>query len=137
MIDVNCFFFQKKLNGYKFPVYSTKHCPRNQADWNERSIAINCTEENGYVCLPNENITVLLEFCYIHPFILIQEGKYTEHKFLFFLNVWQVMQNNSKHKFNQFRLFWHNVKLKLCIFADKWYLPYVIFIFKNVLKIFK
>lgn len=83
MIDVNCFFFQKKLNGYKFPVYSTKHCPRNQADWNERSVAINCTEENGYVCLPNENITVLIEFCYIHPFILIQEGKYTEHKFFF------------------------------------------------------
>lgn len=64
----------KPLDGYKFPVYSTKQCPRNQTEWNERSSAINCTEDNGYVCLPNENITQLLEFCYIYPFILIEEG---------------------------------------------------------------
>lgn len=64
----------KPLDGYKFPVYSTKQCPRNQTEWNERSSAINCTEGNGYVCLPNENITELLEFCYIYPFILIEEG---------------------------------------------------------------
>uniref|UniRef100_A0A8W8NYJ4 Novel STAND NTPase 3 domain-containing protein n=1 Tax=Magallana gigas TaxID=29159 RepID=A0A8W8NYJ4_MAGGI len=72
----SCFLIyeSRKLNGYKFPVYSTKHCPRNQTEWNERSSAINCTTENGYVCLPNENITELLEFCYTYPFILIQEG---------------------------------------------------------------
>lgn len=66
--------FQKKLDGYEFPVYSTKFCPRNQTEWNERSSAISCNESNGYLCLPNENITELLEFCYIHPFIWIQEG---------------------------------------------------------------
>lgn len=75
LIDV-CFCFKKKLDGYDFPVYSTQLCPRNETEWNQRSTAINCTEKNGYVCLPNENITELLEFCYVYPFILIQEGKY-------------------------------------------------------------
>nr|XP_034309854.1 ankyrin repeat and protein kinase domain-containing protein 1 isoform X2 [Crassostrea gigas] len=64
----------KKLDGYEFPVYTTKFCPKNQTEWNERSSAISCNESNGYLCLPNENITELLEFCYIHPFIWIQEG---------------------------------------------------------------
>lgn len=64
----------KNLDGYEFPVYSTERCPRNQTEWNERSSAISCNETNGYVCLPNENITELLEFCYIYPFIWIQEG---------------------------------------------------------------
>lgn len=73
-VDVKC-CFQKKLDGYEFPVYSTNSCPRNQTEWNQRSSAINCTEDNGYLCLPNENITELLEFCYNYPFILIQEGK--------------------------------------------------------------
>lgn len=64
----------KKLEGYKFPVYSTKTCPRNKTEWNARSDAINCTEDSGYLCLPNQNITELLEFCYTSRFIWIQEG---------------------------------------------------------------
>uniref|UniRef100_K1QNF7 Uncharacterized protein n=1 Tax=Magallana gigas TaxID=29159 RepID=K1QNF7_MAGGI len=71
---VKSFFISKKLDGYEFPVYSTEFCPRNQTEWKERSSAISCNESNGYLCLPNENITALLEFCYIHPFIWIQEG---------------------------------------------------------------
>lgn len=75
LILSSCFLLHecKKLNGYKFPVYSIKFCPRNQKEWNQRSSAINCTENNGYLCLPNENFTELLEFCYQYPFILIQE----------------------------------------------------------------
>lgn len=65
---------QRMIGGYEFPVYSTVVCPRNQTEWKERSTAINCTEENGYLCLPNENISQLLEFCYIYPFIWIEEG---------------------------------------------------------------
>lgn len=65
---------QVKLDGYDFPVYSTEFCPRNQTEWKERSSAINCTENNGYMCLPNDNLTVLIEFCYIYPFIWIEEG---------------------------------------------------------------
>lgn len=67
--------FQRKLDGYNFPVYSTKQCPKNNIEWNQRFSAINCTEKNGYMCLPNENITGLLEFCHTNKFILIQEGK--------------------------------------------------------------
>ncbi|XP_052703932.1 uncharacterized protein LOC128180109 [Crassostrea angulata] len=63
----------RKLKGYEFPVYSTKKCPGNQAEWINRSSAINCTEKNGYMCTPNENFTDLLEFCYIYPRILVKE----------------------------------------------------------------
>uniref|UniRef100_A0A8W8IFY4 Uncharacterized protein n=1 Tax=Magallana gigas TaxID=29159 RepID=A0A8W8IFY4_MAGGI len=64
----------KKLDGYRFPVYSTELCPRNQTEWNERSSAINCTEDNGYLCFPNEKFTQLLEFCHRARFIWIEEG---------------------------------------------------------------
>uniref|UniRef100_A0A8W8IEQ8 Uncharacterized protein n=1 Tax=Magallana gigas TaxID=29159 RepID=A0A8W8IEQ8_MAGGI len=64
----------KELDGYKFPVYSTELCPRNQTEWNERSSAINCTKDNGYLCFPNEKFTQLLEFCHRARFIWIQEG---------------------------------------------------------------
>lgn len=66
--------FQRKLSGYEFPVFSTKVCPRNQSEWSERSAAINCTEDNGYMCLSNEFFTELVEFCYITPFLWMQEG---------------------------------------------------------------
>lgn len=64
----------RELHGYKFPVFSTFNCPRNNVEWDKRSSALNCTENNGYTCLPNENFTELLEFCYWQPLILIQEG---------------------------------------------------------------
>lgn len=67
-------YFQK-VDGYKFPVYSTDVCPRNQLELEQRSTSINCNATNGYMCVPNENFTELIEFCYIHPFLLIQKGK--------------------------------------------------------------
>lgn len=63
----------RKLEGYTFPVYSSEFCPRNKSDWEQRSSAINCTEKNGYMCLPNENFTELLEFCYIYPRLVISK----------------------------------------------------------------
>lgn len=38
--------------------------------------------KNGYVCLPNDNITELLEFCYIISFIWIEEVTYLCKYFL-------------------------------------------------------
>nr|XP_034330309.1 uncharacterized protein LOC117690361 isoform X1 [Crassostrea gigas] len=61
----------RKLEGYEFPVYSTEFCPRNRSEWEQRSSAINCTDNNGYMCLPNENLTELLEFCYLYPRLVI------------------------------------------------------------------
>lgn len=63
-----------KLDGYKFLVYSASFCPKNKTEWKKRSKVLNCTEKNGYTCLPNEHFTELLEFCYTDPFILIEEG---------------------------------------------------------------
>lgn len=74
--DISVFFsLKERLNGYQFPVYSTESCPRNEIEWLHRSSAINCTKWNGYMCMPNENLTMLLEFCYIHPIIMIPRGK--------------------------------------------------------------
>lgn len=69
------FSLKERLNGYRFPVYSTESCPKNEIEWLYRSSAINCTEWNGYMCMPNENLTMLLEFCYNHPILIIQRGK--------------------------------------------------------------
>uniref|UniRef100_K1QNC3 Uncharacterized protein n=1 Tax=Magallana gigas TaxID=29159 RepID=K1QNC3_MAGGI len=64
----------KKLDGFKFPVYSTPFCPRDDSEWNNRSSVLRCNKTNGYTCLPNEELTELLEFCYTAPFIWIEEG---------------------------------------------------------------
>ncbi|XP_065926883.1 uncharacterized protein [Magallana gigas] len=64
----------KLIDGYKFPVYTTQSCPRNQTEWNKRSSAINCTESNGYLCLPSEDLIELLEFCYFDYQIPIAKG---------------------------------------------------------------
>lgn len=68
------FIVCRKLEGYKFPVYSTVVCPKNEAEWEKRSSALMCSEENAYMCLPNEHFTELLEFCYTESRTLIEEG---------------------------------------------------------------
>lgn len=67
---------KRPLEGYQFPVYTTNFCPTNKREWDERSSALNCSKDNGYMCIPNENFTELLEFCYVSPQILIEKGKY-------------------------------------------------------------
>ena len=70
---------QKKLDGYKFPVYSTKLCPRNETEWKERSSKFNCTGEDvTYACFPNDDVTELVEFCYPLAIIAIPKGKTNE-----------------------------------------------------------
>ncbi|XP_052693237.1 uncharacterized protein LOC128171504 isoform X3 [Crassostrea angulata] len=64
----------RTLDGYAFPVFITEVCPRNLTDWQERSSALNCNKTNAYMCVPNENITELLEFCYSLPQIRIVKG---------------------------------------------------------------
>ena len=68
--------FQRKMDGYKFPVYSTNFCPRNETEWNKRASVFNCTGEvSTYACFPNDDITQLIEFCYPLPIIAIPKGK--------------------------------------------------------------
>lgn len=59
---------------YEFTVHKTKACPRNQIEMDERSLALNCTNVNGYTCLPDKNLTVLLEFCYKRARIAVPKG---------------------------------------------------------------
>lgn len=70
--------------GYRFPVLTTKSCPTNEAQWLERSSTLNCNETNGYMCIPNGEITVLFEFCYHKPRTIIPSGSclvLDEHSF--------------------------------------------------------
>lgn len=62
-------------DGYDFPVYATTLCPKNKAEWLERSFVLHCTDQNGYMCLPNEMLTELVEFCYTKDVIAIPKGK--------------------------------------------------------------
>lgn len=74
-ITLSLFMIQRPLDGYAFPVYVTESCPRNLTEWKERSTTLNCTQSYTYMCVPDENITELLEFCYNGPQIQVVKGK--------------------------------------------------------------
>lgn len=67
--------WKKTLNGYQFPVFQTESCPRNEIEWTGRSSVLKCTKSNGYMCMPSEKFTTLLEFCYNHDKLVIEKGK--------------------------------------------------------------
>lgn len=64
----------KPLDGYQFPVFQTESCPRNEIEWTGRSSVLNCTKSNGYMCMPSENFTTLLEFCYSQDKLVVENG---------------------------------------------------------------
>lgn len=74
-MTLSLFMIQRPLDGYAFPVNATESCPRNLTEWQERSTALNCTQSNTYMCVPGENITELLEFCYNCPQIQVVKGR--------------------------------------------------------------
>lgn len=77
LLNMNIKYFvllKGPIDGYKFPVYTTASCPQNKAEWHERSFGFKCTDRNGYMCIPNEMITVLVEFCYTKK-VAIPKGK--------------------------------------------------------------
>nr|XP_022305922.1 uncharacterized protein LOC111112612 isoform X4 [Crassostrea virginica] len=60
-------------------VQRVRDCPRNETEWKEASNRLNCTSdvlstENKYHCLPAENLTTLLEFCYNRTRINVVKG---------------------------------------------------------------
>lgn len=74
-IYFNFLSFKKTLDGYQFPVFQTESCPRNEIEWTGRSSVLNCTKSNGYMCMPSENFTTLLEFCYSQGKVAVENGK--------------------------------------------------------------
>ena len=66
---------QMQLNGYRFPVYKITSCPQNETEWTERSSMYSCQQYHSYACIPDDNFSMLLEFCYPLPQISVAEGK--------------------------------------------------------------
>ena len=57
-------------------------CPRDEKEWLKASKRLNCSDdalgsENRYHCLPADNLTTLLEFCYNRTRAQVVKGKYT------------------------------------------------------------
>lgn len=49
---------------YEFKVFPVETCPLNKEDWNNSSARLNCNSTRLYYCLPNRDLTSLIEFCY-------------------------------------------------------------------------
>lgn len=58
-------------------MYNVTSCP-DKVDVLKRSKAINCTEKNPYMCLPNKDLTELLEICHHEPFRGSSPGEKTD-----------------------------------------------------------
>lgn len=63
------------MNGYASTVYSTKWCPRDKIEIKERSSALNCSTRDSYMCIPDETLTHLFEFCYVDREIQVPKGE--------------------------------------------------------------
>lgn len=49
--------------------HRVSHCPRDEKEWQKASKRLNCSDDvlspkNRYHCLPIDNLSTLLEFCY-------------------------------------------------------------------------
>lgn len=49
---------------YEFDVFPVQNCPVNKEGWDLASARLNCNSTRGYHCVPNKDLTSLIEFCY-------------------------------------------------------------------------
>ncbi|XP_022302949.2 uncharacterized protein LOC111110649 isoform X2 [Crassostrea virginica] len=49
---------------YIFDVNHVDKCSLSEQDWNMKSNQLRCNKTHGYHCVPNKNLTSLIEFCY-------------------------------------------------------------------------
>lgn len=60
---------------YSFQVFPVHNCPMNKEAWDKSSDRLKCNRTHGYHCVPNSQLTSLIEFCYPRgEKILFQEG---------------------------------------------------------------
>lgn len=60
---------------YSFKVFPVHNCPMNKEAWDMSSNRLKCNRTHGYHCVPNSQLTSLVEFCYPRGrTILFQEG---------------------------------------------------------------
>lgn len=69
-------------------MYNATSCPDNKDDFLNRSMAINCTEENPYMCLPNKGLTEILEICHHEPRKDLSPGKIKMTQLVFILYIY-------------------------------------------------
>lgn len=86
-------------NKYRYPVYSVTSCPKDAANWETAARRRNCSFDdvkpiNRYMCVPNQEKTEFLEFCYDQIRPMVQPGKY----FLYFYE--RSISNPSSSKNN-------------------------------------
>lgn len=120
MNDLPVLLLKTRLEGYRFPVYTTKSCPRNNTQWLERSSTFNCNATNGYMCIPNGGMTMLLEFCYHKPIIIIPKGKKREtikRVIIIKIQILKVRNKNHCSYTNRQNLFLNrHLMLKKCVY---------------------
>lgn len=58
---LSCF---SSLPYYEFKVIPVETCPLNKEAWNNSSVRLRCNNTGLYYCLPNTDLTSLIEFCY-------------------------------------------------------------------------
>ncbi|XP_078322458.1 uncharacterized protein LOC111103131 isoform X3 [Crassostrea virginica] len=61
---------------YGFPVFPVTSCPATAVDWEQAAKQRNCSltgVRDTYLCLPNQEKTTLLEFCYDKVRPMVQE----------------------------------------------------------------
>lgn len=49
---------------YDFNVIPVEKCPMSKEDWDTASARLKCNSTHGYHCVPNKQLTSLIEFCY-------------------------------------------------------------------------
>ena len=59
--------------------HRVRDCPRDETEWKKASDRLNCTSGdsstmNKYHCLPADNLTTLLEFCYTRTRTQVVKG---------------------------------------------------------------
>lgn len=77
-------------NTYRYPVYSVTSCPTNATKWETAARLRNCSFNevkpiNHYMCVPNQELTKLFEFCYDQIRPMVQNGKYLYGRNLFII----------------------------------------------------
>nr|XP_022293310.1 uncharacterized protein LOC111103950 isoform X2 [Crassostrea virginica] len=82
--------------------HRVKDCPRDKDEWQKASNRLNCTSgrentKNKYHCLPTENLTTLLEFCYTRIRINVVNGG----QCLFLVEKKHILHNHNCSMFKE------------------------------------
>lgn len=65
---------------YGYEINKVEKCPQNKIEWQESSRRLKCSDDarntlNRYHCLPVDDLSTLVEFCYNHARPLIVKGR--------------------------------------------------------------